>query len=375
MTSPYSLPESEKLHIEYFGHLFDNTSECYKMFWFQSIFRKILAGQNKATFEEIIDDMIADAWYMVTEYHLNLGPRDTLELAVNRLSEKNPDIKPSEDKKKIIELVKNTSDPEIKKYKSTLTYNVPYRLQAPFLDFSTKDWNSGTKDLAARINKYANLLYHFGTSLGLQTEIIFDEAWCEYIMTNQLVIRGWLDFNLVEYLQRRNPNVPGVIDKLSPPQERKLNDIIDYWKFIISVEGAEGVKLHEIYRGSILSTSDISIDHFVPWSYVANDEIWNLHPTTKSINSQKSNNLPNWDRYFDGLSHIEYLSYSLMQTNEDVHKKFDKCIKKHLNSPSIEGRLYAKNLLESEFKERLSEIMLPVYQSAKSAGFREWECR
>lgn len=373
MESPYSLPESEKLHIEYFGRLFDNTSECYKMFWFQSIFRKILEGKTSATFEEIIDDMIADAWYMVTEYHLNLGPRDTLELAVNRLSEKNPSIKPSENKETIIELVKNTEDSEIRKYKSQLTYNVPYRLQAPFLDFKSDDWKAGTKDLATRINRYHNLLYRFGTSEGLMTEIMFDEAWCEYIKTNQTVIRGWLDFNLVAYLQRRNPNVPGVIDKLEPPQERKLTDIIDYWRFIINVEESEGFQLHEIYHDSVLTAKDISIDHFVPWSYVANDEIWNLHPTTKSINSKKSNYLPNWDKYFESLSHIEYLSYSLMWKNEAVHKKFDKCIDKHLNSPTVKGRLYSQGLSETDFKGRLSEILLPVYQSAKSAGFREWE--
>ena len=33
----FTLPESDGLKIEYFGHLFDNTSECYKMFWFQVI--------------------------------------------------------------------------------------------------------------------------------------------------------------------------------------------------------------------------------------------------------------------------------------------------------------------------------------------------
>ena len=43
------LPESEDLRIEYFGHLFDNTSECYKMFWFQVIVEKILAGQTSAS--------------------------------------------------------------------------------------------------------------------------------------------------------------------------------------------------------------------------------------------------------------------------------------------------------------------------------------
>ena len=39
----------------------------------------------------------------------------------------------------------------------------------------------------------------------------------------------------------------------------------------------------------------------------------------------------------------------------------------------VEGRLYAPDLSKDEFGNRLSEIVLPVYQSAKSAGFREWE--
>ena len=37
--------------------------------------------------EALIDEMIADAWYMVSEYHLNLGPNDALERVVHRLSE------------------------------------------------------------------------------------------------------------------------------------------------------------------------------------------------------------------------------------------------------------------------------------------------
>ena len=53
--------------------------------------------------------------------------------------------------------------------------------------------------------------------------------------------------------------------------------------------------------------------------------------------------------------------------------EFEKIKKKHLNSPLVEGRLYAPNLSREEFGGRLSEIVLPVYQSAKAAGFREWE--
>lgn len=73
------LPYSEELNIENFSRLFDNTSECYKFFWFKAIVGKVVEGKQEITYEELADEMIAEAWYMVTEYHLNLGPRDTLE--------------------------------------------------------------------------------------------------------------------------------------------------------------------------------------------------------------------------------------------------------------------------------------------------------
>ncbi len=363
----FVLPGSDDLRIEYFGHLFDNTSECYKMFWFQVIVEKILAGQTSAGYEEIIDEMIADAWYMVAEYHLNLGPRDNLEFAVNRLVEISR-FKPSEDKAVLLEYIRNCKDKEVQRYKKVLTYNVPYRLQAPFMDLKSDDWNVTKEQLIDRINSYSRLIYKFDRLDGLNTRINFDEKWCEYIVRNQVIIKGWLKYNLVEYLQRRNPNVPGVIDKLYPPQERKLEDIQKYWKLIMAVS-----PVVEIYGDGVLTEKDISIDHFVPWSYVANDEVWNLHPTTKSINSAKSNGLPVWDKYFRKLSELEYLSYQLMWKYEGIRKEFEKVKKKHLNSPAVEGRLYKENLSREEFGGCLSEIVLPVYQSAKSAGFKEWE--
>ncbi len=363
----FILPASDGLRIEYFGHLFDNTSECYKMFWFQVIVEKIRTGQTSASFEEIIDEMIADAWYMVAEYHLNLGPRDNLEFAVNRLVEISG-LKASENKAVLLDYICNCRDSEVLRYKNILTTNVPYRLQSPFLGWKTDDWKVSKKQLIERINAYNHLIYTFDLLDGLNTVIHFDEKWSEYIRRNYTVIKGWLKYNLVEYLQRRNPNVPGVIDKLEAPKARDLVDIQRYWKLIMTVS-----PVVEIYGDGKLTEKDLSIDHFVPWSYVANDEIWNLHPTTKSINSAKSNNLPRWDSYFKKLSGLEYLSYQLMWKHEGIRREFEKVKKKHLNSPMVEGRLYAPDLSESEFRDRLSEIVLPVYQSAKSAGFREWE--
>ncbi len=60
------LPYSEELNIEYLGRLFDNTSECYKFFWFKAIVTKITEEhKTEIAYEELVDEMIADAWYMV----------------------------------------------------------------------------------------------------------------------------------------------------------------------------------------------------------------------------------------------------------------------------------------------------------------------
>ena len=110
----------------------------------------------------------------------------------------------------------------------------------------------------------------------------------------------------------------------------------------------------------------------MPWSYVAHDEFWNLHPTTKSINSSKSNNLPDWDVYFPKLCGLEYLSYQMMNKYDKVHDAFEKCAKEHLNSMEIRGRIYRPNLTHAEFANVLEEVVRPVYLSAKNCGFRNW---
>ena len=365
------LPYSEELNIEYLGRLFDNTSECYKFFWFKAIVAKVTEGKTELTYEELVDEMIADAWYMVTEYHLNLGPKDTLENLVDLIKQKNPELKSCEKKSNILDYLRNTKDREIISKKRTLTYNVPYRLQSPFMEnLKGKGWNVGENELITKINQEKRLMYYFTALNGLFTVIKIQKDWARYIQKNQEIIRGWLEYNMILYLQKRNPSVPGIADKLMPPQERKLEKVKKYWKLILTLE-----PIREIYGGNVLDANDISIDHFVPWSYVAHDEMWNLNPTTKSINSSKSNNLPDWDIYFERLAHQEYQSYELMWRHDKVHAEFEKCAKEHINSDDIRYRVYRKGLEYQEFVGELKSIILPVYQSAQNCGFCNWQYR
>lgn len=73
------LPGSQQVNTASLARIFDNKSESYKLFWFKAILHEVSQGKDEITFRTLIERMIVDAWYMVSEYRLDLGPSDTLE--------------------------------------------------------------------------------------------------------------------------------------------------------------------------------------------------------------------------------------------------------------------------------------------------------
>jgi len=367
------LPYSEELNIGYLSRLFDNTTNCYKFFWFQAILSKLDSKHSRLTFNELINEMIADAWYMVTEYHLRLGPlgiTDNLEEVVKYIFD-TYHFPSSEKREKIISFLETTEDKKIRKYKADLILNVPYRLQVPFYNAITIDrgmWSGPKKELIDEINRQGRLMYYFLFFNGLGSVIEVDSSWADYLNKHKEILKGWTQLKLIQYLQNKNPSVPGIADKIEPPVARDIERVRKYWKLIIQIDPS----LHDIYGNVDLSNKTISVDHFVPWQYVAHDELWNLHPTTRSINSSKSNLLPSWELYFDDLGYLEYKAYRMKADNELVAKEFNKIAPYHLNNQEIKNQLYVDGLSDVEFKTRLDHIIRPVYESAKNCGFREW---
>ena len=367
------LPYSEELNIGYLSKLFENTTNCYKFFWFQAILRKLDGVRSRFTFDELINEMIADAWYMVTEYHLRLGPlgiTDNLEEVVKYIHEKYG-FAPAEKREKILEFLQEVEDKRIIKYKSDLTLNVPYRLQVPFYDeinIARSMWNGSKKILISEINRQKRLIYYFARISGLRTIIEVDEVWAEYLLKHKEILKGWTQLKLIQYLQNKNPSVPGIADKIEAPISRDIERVRKYWKLIIQIDPS----LRDIYGDILLKDEKISVDHFVPWQYVAHDELWNLHPTIKSINSSKSNSLPSWKLYFNSLGKLEYRAYELKNQNETLAREFQKIAPYHLNNQQIRNQLYAEGLDKNSFIERLEHVVKPVYESAQMSGFREW---
>ena len=69
-------------------------SYCYKFYWLEAIVHLISEGVNETTFDDVINEMICNAWYSVREFHIHLSGiqadgqvRDGLERAVLTLSD------------------------------------------------------------------------------------------------------------------------------------------------------------------------------------------------------------------------------------------------------------------------------------------------
>ena len=80
------------LDIEGFSRMMKDPSYSYKFYWLEAIVQLISENKTKASYDEIIDEMIANAWYSVIEFHIHLSgifaggdSKDNLERAVIKL--------------------------------------------------------------------------------------------------------------------------------------------------------------------------------------------------------------------------------------------------------------------------------------------------
>ena len=114
------------------------------------------------------------------------------------------------------------------------------------------------------------------------------------------------------------------------------------------------------------------VDHFIPWSFVMNDELWNLMPMDSSLNSSKSNKLPKWNPFFERFAENQYLLYGFIHEKPGIHKLFEGCYRDNLHSIWAGRELYCKGNSREQFYNILQKNMQPVYDSARRQGYEVW---
>lgn len=364
------------LDIEGFSHMMKDPSYCYKFYWLEAIVQLIAEGVSETTFDAIIDEMICNAWYSVREFHIHLSGmqvdgqvRDGLERAVLRLTELSS-LAANASKVEIKNAIKEYNA-ELKSAKEQLTNMVPYRALAGFFDKSPEaaDWGSVRRitSYIERINSEVVLLpYTLGTSSKLKKEVYFQPAWTSMIQDNTVSILGWIQYEKVKWLQNNNPEVPGLVYKLAPMDEktRKLNNVRKLWEGVLELE-----PIRDVFTDERIAHNKYDVDHFIPWSFVMNDELWNLMPMDSSLNSAKSNRLPKWDPFFERFADNQYILYGLINEKEGIHKLFEGCYRDNLHSIWAGQELYRRGNNREEFYNILQKNMQPVYDSARRQGY------
>jgi len=368
-----------KLDIEGFSQMMKNPSFCYKFYWLEAMVILISEGVSQTTFNDLIDEMIANAWYSVTEFHIHLSGivsgevRDGLERAVLKL-QKVSGLNSNVSKMEVKDAIR-LHDTELKEEKKQLTNMVPYRALAGFFVKSDTavNWDS-TVRLVDYIqtfdSKYGRLPYVLGTSPNLKKEVIFNPAWMKMIQDNSVSILGWIQYEKIKWLQNNNPDVPGLVYKLTPLDEkmRKLDNVRKLWNGIMTEN-----EICDVFNGDALNGKSFDIDHFVPWSFVMNDELWNLMPMDSSLNSSKSNKLPPWEPFFKGFASNQFLMYERISSSDDMHRLYEKCFKDNLHSIWANQELYIPGNTKEQFFNILEKNMRPVYDSARRQGYQMWD--
>lgn len=343
----------------------DRVVASYKMYWLLAILDEVISGNKEITFKKLISRMVASAWYPISAFKLSFGVWDNLAKVVDYIHAEFK-LKTNYDKRELMDFIYNCDDKELKKMLNSLTLNVPYRFLSPFFQEKLRGKRDVDKLIVGLSVKDKGCIYEICKDFDDELCIKIREPWYEYLKNNYKIIQGWTYYKLVCFLQKRNPNVPGIAMKLEAPLNRDLKEQTKIWKDIIQIKHIE-----DLYTGLSFNKDNyekygvLSMDHFIPWSFVLHDQMWNLVPTFKNINSKKSDNLLSYDKYIEGLVKLQYEAFSFVVENKIKNETEE--YRNLLRVP--DAATFKNNSNFEEFFKRYRDGTCPVYNIAVNQGF------
>lgn len=388
----YGVLSTNNLDVKLFERLLSNNDQGYKFYWLEAIMRLIPSGRRVLSFEDIVNEMIWEAWKTVTYYNLRLGhtvngnPENFLEHAIRTLEACSKEERANRNvsREMIISLIKKY-DEKLIADKLHLTDYVPYRIIKPFVDKEGKEYIDKKQygrfiAYLSEFNRINNNYFYtiIEASSPLYRCVSLNEQWYDFMIRNYAVIMGWIQYSKAHFVQDRNPDVPRVIDKISPESDEARKSLENARNLWISTVELTGKPLYEIYTGKEISLNEFDLDHFVPWSYVSNDELWNLIPMSKKLNCSKNNKLPE-KKYLSEMINYQFYLYGLIFNNNSIEQTtklmqlFEKCKKQHLNADWALRDLYVSGKSYKSFKYVLGKKLGNIYDAAKMQEYEIWE--
>ena len=362
-------PRKNGLDIAAFSRLFDNTTTSYKFLWMLGILKITEESEDELRIptHRIVAHMLELARQPIIVFRLFLGAEDKMHKHLEKISCAELDTS--------IQTLKNIPECD-KKQKALsavskdLTRFVPQQILTPFFVNEVKKYTKSDKRAEA-IRYLANKRFHdknnpppYRMELSPSpNEIELHPKWRDYFIRNREIIRGWTMYHWIDFLQARNPYVPSIVNKIIRPETREQQtQERRWWRAIIRHVGG----MHCIYSGKTINASDsFVLDHFIPWSFVGHNRLWNLIPANENANLRKSNSLPNMEKYYDQFINTQYRA---LKANAAL-KRNSKIINAYTEDLKITLPPTRKNLHTA-----YDTVIPPLITLAKNQGFAsDWD--
>lgn len=340
--------------------VFQSTQNSYKYYWWYSILQLIKENKRKIIkLDEIAIQMIVFSWYPINYYKLSLGKQDQLSIHISDLKncfeELKDDIKEDE---LILFLNENKDNIIVNDILAKLYRYVPFRFIRPWFNetIGIKDGIVHQQILSLQRSKIHLTPYIIDVN---NNEINFNSDWLDWIYSNIKIIESFTIFELFKYVEKNNPYLTNISLKLFKPQLRKLSEPTKLWKNFIDIKGSSN---NSVFENKALSTiQKLSIDHYLPWSLVTHDKLWNLHPIEQYANSSKSNKIAD-DKY---LWNYTNLQYKFMHHISSLNSKY---LEDYFNLFSI-SRSELLNIPKQNFSELLGSKIKVEKELATNLGY------
>lgn len=259
----------------------------------------------------------------------------------------------------MLTLQERLRDKQVKSRLGKLTTYVPYCFLYPWINAT-----NNSREVMWRSQSFENGCLYSIYKEKTDFYIELNPVWDEYLHTHYKILMDFTYWNLMQFLQVRNPNVPAISSKLIRPESRSsLANQHRYWNKVIQIGGP----VRCIYTGHELHPSDYELDHFIPWSFVSHDLLWNLIPADGSINSSKSNYLPDLDIYLPKLAKLQHHSLKV-----SIQANYLPAILEDFLSLGYTPKEFVL-MNEEEFLEVYRRTFGPMHQIALNMGFETWK--
>ena len=331
---------------------FNNTSATYKFYWFLSILQSVEDGEYKISKKALFARMISNAWYTINYFRLSFGKQDKLQRAIETIKDielLDIDEKREQIFKKLIQSKNENTLNQLKYFNN----QVPHWFLSPWLSKLPYEKES---DHAKRIYIESRLFKNQCLYALKEDSIFINPEWRTYLNENLKILKDFCYWNLAIFIQTKNPNVPDIPNKLLKPAVRNSlkNQRKEFWDIVIKELGS----VECIYTKNKLIVGDYAVEHFIPYSFVSHDLIWNLIPADKSFNSTKSDKLPPIDTYYDSFFNLQKQAVEIIKYKSPPNKYLEDYL---TILPDIES-----SFTKDKFKERIA----PLITIASNNGFQ-----